>query len=333
MSTDNDLEPIEPDRAVELYLSQKTDDVSDRTVQAHEYRLKHFLRWCRTEEIENLNELTGRSLFEFREWRKNDGDLNEVSVRTQMTTLRVFIRFCESIDAVRQGLHEQVMVPSVGDDDVRDEYLAPERAEQILEYLHRYEYASLTHTIFSTLWHTSIRMGALRALDVSDFDSQEQYLRLRHRPEKGTCLKNGSTSERLIAINDETTRILKDWVENMRPSVTDEYGRSPLVATDQGRISGSHLRALIYSVTRPCYIEDECRCDGEYGYTGASKCDHSRSPHCLRKGSLTDHLRNEVPKDILSERADCSSDVLDRWYNQMTESEQMEQRRNALGLD
>lgn len=333
MTTDNDLEPIEPEQAVELYLSQKKDDVSDRTAQAHQYRLKHFIRWCRTKEIENLNELTGRSLFEFREWRKNDGDLNKVSVRTQMTTLRVFINFCESVDAVRQGLHEQMVVPSVGDDNVRDEYLAPDRAEQILDYLHRYEYASQTHVLFAILWHTSMRMGAVQALDVDDFDAQEQYLRLRHRPEEDTCLKNGSTSERLVAIDDRMTRLLNDWIEDMRPDVTDEYGRSPLIATEHGRISGSHLRSLIYSVTRPCYIKDECSCVEGYGYTAASKCDGSRSPHCLRKGSLTDHLRDETPKDALSERADCSSEVLDRWYNQMTESEQMEQRRNVFDFE
>jgi len=103
-----DLEPIAPQRAVDLSLAQREDGASDRTVQAHRYRLKHFVRWCGQEDLTNLNDLTGRRLYEYRLWRKDDGDLNPVSLRTQLSTLRAFVRFRESIDAVESGMHEEI---------------------------------------------------------------------------------------------------------------------------------------------------------------------------------------------------------------------------------
>jgi site-specific recombinase XerD len=106
-----DLEPIAPQKAVDLYLAQREDDASERTVQAHRYRLKHFVRWCEQEDLTNLNDLTGRRLYEYRLWRKDDGDLNPVSLRTQLSTLRAFVRFCESIDAVESGTHEEILLP------------------------------------------------------------------------------------------------------------------------------------------------------------------------------------------------------------------------------
>ena len=327
MTRSETLEALDPEHGVELYLAQKEDEASDRTVQAHWYRLKHFLRFCSESDIENLNELTGRTLFDFRQWRRDDGELNDVSLRTQLSTLRVFIQFCESIDAAETDLHEKIVIPSTGEKDVRDASIESDRVNDILDHLHQFEYASREHVVVKLLWTASLRIGALRALDVSDIDSEEECLRLRHRPECGTALKNGANSERLISVSNETLAVVVDWIEHNRPNVSDEFGRKPLIATDQGRMSDSGLRGLVYNITRPCYIDRECLCGDDFGYTSASKCPHSRSPHCFRKGSLTHYLRDDVPKDVLSERADCSTEVLDRWYNKMTESEKMEQRR------
>lgn len=44
--------------------------------------------------------LGGRQLHEFRLWRREDGDSNTVSEKTQMDTLRLFSRWLESIDCV-----------------------------------------------------------------------------------------------------------------------------------------------------------------------------------------------------------------------------------------
>ncbi|WP_115863887.1 site-specific integrase [Halorussus litoreus] len=87
-----------------------------RAHQAHWYRLKHFLRWCDEKNITNRNSLTGRKLYEYRTWRRNDGDLNTVSLRTQLSTLRKFIRFCETIDGVEDGLYDSIVLPTLDED-------------------------------------------------------------------------------------------------------------------------------------------------------------------------------------------------------------------------
>lgn len=141
MNDNNALEPITPKNAKELYHRQREGNVSDRTLQAHHYRLKHFIQWCDHEGIENMNNLTGRKLHEFRLWRKDDGDLKPVSLRTQLETLRVFIRFCESIDAVEQDLSEKILLPTMSkSDEQREEILRSDTAEEVLDYLRTFEY-------------------------------------------------------------------------------------------------------------------------------------------------------------------------------------------------
>ena len=107
------LEPIDPETALELYLTDKEAELAESSIQSHRYRLKHFLRWCEMEDIDNLNELTGRKIQQYRLWRRDDGDLSVASEKTQMDTLRVFIRWAESIDAVEQDLSTKVRSPSM----------------------------------------------------------------------------------------------------------------------------------------------------------------------------------------------------------------------------
>jgi len=69
------LEPIDPETAVELYLSDRQSEVTQATLDAHRSRLGFFVEWCEDEGIENLSALTGRRLHEYRLWRRNEHDL------------------------------------------------------------------------------------------------------------------------------------------------------------------------------------------------------------------------------------------------------------------
>lgn len=185
------LEPLEPERGVELYLKHREGEVAESTLNAHRLRLQHLLRWCSEQDIHNLNEITGRKLFEFHQWRKRDGELNRVSVRTQLSTLKQALKFWESIDAVELDLHEKVDIPELQDGDgVRTVQIGEEHVEQILEKLERFDYANLRHVIVLLLWRTAMRMGALRSLDVDDVNLEEGYLELNHRDQYVTPLKN-----------------------------------------------------------------------------------------------------------------------------------------------
>lgn len=233
--------------------------MQDATLRAHRARLKHFLRWSRQNDLDNTNDLDGRNLQDYRFWRKNDGDLNNVSLYTQMTTFRVFINWCEDFQAVTPGLNEKIRIPNLDeDDDVSERKLEPERALSILEYLEYFHYASRDHTMFRILFRTGVRTGGLRALDLSDYHSQDQYIEVKHRPEQDTPLKNGEKGERPIYLNAMTCQIIDDYLENNRIERVDEYGRKPLLTTNQGRLSPNTVRQRFYKITQPCFYTGNC---------------------------------------------------------------------------
>jgi len=116
------LEPISPAEAKEMYLDARKREVSESTLSGYHYRLKHFIRWCQeVEGLDNMNDLTGRKLQQFKTWRRDDGDLKPITLEGNLDALRVFIRWCESIDAVEPGLHEkfEALMPSLDKNEER----------------------------------------------------------------------------------------------------------------------------------------------------------------------------------------------------------------------
>lgn len=195
----DELKPTTPAEAVEWYLTERESEFSEKTQQNHRYRLDQFIEFCSEHEIENLNTLTGRDIHRFRTWCSKQ--IQPVTLRGYLQTLRVFLGFCASIEAVEPGMRERVELPTVDrEEEARDEHLETDRAQPILDHLERFAYASREHVALAIMWHTGIRLGSLRALDLRDFDPNEQCLDLRHRPESGTPLKNKKAAERSIAV-------------------------------------------------------------------------------------------------------------------------------------
>jgi integrase len=331
-----ELEELTPNEAVQMYLADKQSDSAEATVRSHRSRLGHFLEWCEENSIENLNTLSGRDLHRYKLWRQED--INKVTLKTQLDTLRVFIRFCEGIDGVRQDLSQAVKSPKLEDgDNQREVIVEQDSAEQILDYLNKYEYCTLRHVYAILLWKTGMRVGATRAVDVGDVDLDEMAIEVNHRPDSETPIKNKDAGERYIAISEDTTEVLRDWIEDRRPDVTDDHARKPLLATKHGRVHIETLRKYSYQLTRPCEIGHPCPHDRDpstceaIGFNDASKCPDSKSPHSWRRGHITYLLRQDTPKTVVSDRVNASPEVLEAHYNQMTEKEKMSQRRDYLG--
>lgn len=336
-----DLEPIDPETAVDLYLDHREPELSEKSLENQRYRLTSFVLWCRSEEIETMHELTGRDLHRFRVWRRkgeseNYGPVSKVTLRGILATLRKFLEFCAGIDAVESGMRERVLLPEIEPEEAsKDEKLNGDRAKELLEYLERYEYASRDHVILAILWHTGIRLGSLRSFDLEDFSKENRYLKLRHRPESGTPLKNGRAAERSIAIGEFYATVLQDYIDNNRHDVTDDHGREPLLTSAQGRLTATPIRRTVYEWTRPCMItdcphaEDPETCDF-MDRDMASSCPSSRSPHGVRRGSITNHLREGTPEEVVSDRMNVSKGVLDQHYDQRSEREKMEVRREFV---
>lgn len=331
------LEPIEPEHALELYLNDRQNSVTQATLYSHKSRLGHFVRWCGENGIENLNELSGRQLHEYRVWRRMEGDLAPATEKTQMDTLRVFIKWLESIDGVEQDLHTKVLSPTLsGNENIRDVMLDADRAKRVLDHLEQYEYASRPHVVLTLMWHTMMRVGAVYALDCDDYNPADQSIELVHRPESNTPLKNADEGERYVALSGDVCKILDAWLERRRPSVRDEHGRKPLISTPEGRAHRTTLRGDCYRYTRPCVVTGECPhkrtiddCEATE-YEKASECPSSVSPHALRRGGITHALSEEWPVRAVGDRANVSEEVLEKHYDNRSEQEKMEQRRKYL---
>lgn len=331
------LEPIDPETALELYLKDKQNELAEASLTGKKYRLQHFVRWCYEQGIENMNTPTGRQLHEYRLWRRDDGDLNKVSEKTQMDTLRVFVRWLEAVDGVEQDLSQKVLSPAITpDENSRDVMVDSDQASSVLSHLEKFEYAEVHHVALTLMWHTMMRTGGVHALDVDDYDAGEQFVKVRHRPDFGTPIKNKGDGERLVALSDDICDLLDDWLANKRPNVTDEYDREPMLASRHGRLSKTTIRTYVYRWTRPCAYGKECphdrepeTCEGS-GEHAASKCPTSVSPLAIRRGSITYSPNQDMPDKIVSDRANVSPRVIEQHYDRRTEREKMEQRRDYL---
>jgi integrase len=339
--TEGDLEPLGPAEAVNLYLDHREPELSEKSIENQRYRLNSFIEFCHEHGIENLNALTGRDLHRYRVWRRNGegddyGEISKVTLRSNLATLRVFLEFAAGIDAVEPGMRERVLLPEVkAEEAAKDEKLSEDRAKRILDHVNRFHYASRDHVILALLWHTGIRLGSLRAFDVGDFDPSAPCLELRHRPETETPLKNANGANRSIAVGEHYAEVLQDYIDHNRHDVTDEHGREPLITSEQGRLTETPIRRTVYKWTRPCMVadcpHDEDPDDCPYmNRDRASECPSSRSPHGIRRGAITKHLRDGTPEEIVTDRCNVSSDVLEQHYDRRSEREKMELRREFL---
>lgn len=333
--SDNELHALEPEQALQMYVTERceTDDISNSTERTIRSRAGMFIDWCQENDIETLRELDGMDLHQ---WRLETADgIAQRTLVSRLSTVRTFLRWARDVDAVASDLPQKIDIPDI--ETARERYLDTDKAGAILDYLRKFDYAGRDHVVIILLWRTGMRLGALRGIDLTDYDNQNHYVELVHRPETGTPLKNGERGERTVALSEDTCTVIDDYCKHNRVAKTDENGREPLLTTHHGRIGEVTVRRTVYRLTRPCVYAKECpenreieTCDAAQEYDIASQCPETVSPHDIRRGALTHMLRNDVPQQVVSDRCDVSPDILDKHYNQMTEREKMEQRRDYL---
>lgn len=330
------LEPLAPSTGKEMYLDERRHELTEATIQSHGYRLRQFVLWCEDDDIDNLNDLSGRDIHRFRVKRREEDGLATASMKGQLATLRMFLRFCGSIDAVTSGLDEKIILPTTTAEDAREELITAERAAKILDHLQQYRYATLEHALLEVLWHTGLRVGAGTGLDIDDYDPDEQSLELVHRPDSGTTLKNQGRGERFVALSERVCDVLDDWLAVNHPGVEDDHGRDPLFATQRSRLSKNRARSIAYQYTRPCVYSDRCPHDREIEEcearptSQAHRCPSALSPHPFRRGAITYHLQEDTPEPVVRDRMDVSMDVIGRHYDQRSPQEKLRQRRQYL---
>jgi len=355
----DDLQPLAPRQALEMWIDRQKAEKADETVQSYYYRVRQFVDWLDEEGIENLNDLTGRDVFRYDSDRRADG-LTKNALNTQLGTIKLFLDFCVDVEAVPPVLPAKVDVPTLSKAErANEEKLTANRAETILHKLEQFDYASRDHMLFALAWHTGARLGALRALDLDDcyltdddldrlahrdgLSDQEleqfdvPFVYFCHRPETDTPLKNQEDGERPVGLSEEIGQLLEDYIDVTRVEAEDEHGRKPLFSSQRGtgRMSKGAIRSRFNIITQPCrfgtcpHDRDTDTCEAlEHGYE--SRCPSARSPHRIRTGSITHHRDEGWPPEVLAERVNATPEVIRTHYDQPDLLKRMESRRSYI---
>jgi site-specific recombinase XerD len=215
---DNPAETITPRQARRQFLASKKGVVKDSTVRAYRFPTKHFVEYCENHGVETTSEINGYVIESWKQQRRSE-NIKIVTLHNNVKHLRVFVRWCETVDLVEQGLPDKITVPPLSDDEARsNDVLRLDHAEDVLRYLNTYEYGSRNHTLFQTLWHTGCRIGGALALDKGDFVQTREgaLLQFRDRKSAGTALKNASSGERDVTINKKLRQTLVDSKSNAK---------------------------------------------------------------------------------------------------------------------
>ena len=331
------LEDVDPETATEDWLMTEKREVTDRTLGNYKTVAKKWCQFCEEEDIESMAEVSGRTLMGFKQWRADQVKLSTVG--QNLSCLRRFINHCEKIEAVRSGLLSKVP-DARASDGTKDEKVDRETAVDVIEYLRKFDYGSRRHVIVELIWHTALRTGAVKSIDIDHcyLETDSAYIQLENRPHEDTRLKNGNKSEREVSINDGIAELIQDYIDHERFDVTDDYGRNPLFTTRQGRATKNTIRRDIRTATRPCEYGEQCpygeepvSCGAQSNRHKAGDCPGATTGHPLRRGSITHkHLDNDVPKRVVSDRCDVSQEILTKHYDRQTEEKKREIRREYL---
>jgi hypothetical protein len=176
------------------------------------------------------------------------------------------------------------------------------------------------------------RGGAVRALDVRDFDAENASLTFRHRPESDTPLKKGVDTERTVALPQATVDAIQAYITAERFDVYDDEGRRPLLTSQNGRPGTDTIRNWSYQATQPCLYRDcphgRQRASCEWTQASkASQCPSSRAPTAVKTGAITRMLNRGVDRDRIRYRAQT-----EQWenYDAASENERLEARDRGV---
>ena len=340
------LKPLSPDEAVQKFLANEQSELAPSTLSEYEGELDRFVDFCDQNDVKDSARFDGRVLHDFKIWRRDvandcDGSLSNKSMRDEMYLFRKFIRFLELIDAVTSQLHVKIEIPTLDPGEgERDIDFDSDKLNTILTHLKKYEYATREHAVWVLFAATGRRPSGLRALDCEDvyLDEEKAYIKFHHREggDNETRLKNKKGSENTINLSDSAAEVLKDYIDTHRIDA-EVNGRSPLLTTTHGRLSGSSIRKYVYKWSRPCVIGNECpedrnedECEAMESSDCASKCPFSKPPVALRHGYISNLRRQGVSLHTISDRCDVSEEIIEKHYSELSEEEKRELRRKEL---
>lgn len=341
MSDQIDRDPAEvtpPRKARQEFLQHKQETQKESTARAYKYPTRSFVEYIESEGVHATGEIAQRHVSGWMDQRRKN--VKPVTVHNNAKHLRVFLKWMAQRELIEWGIHERMEIPTIPEGgDVNDSVLREDHAQTTLEHVGTFDYGTVYHALFHTMWHTGCRISGAISLDLDDFkqDSEDTTLQFRNRKSTGTPLKNGDKSERNVTVSESLSQVLRDYTASRRLRKKDDHGRDPLFTVPGGRLSRQRAYKNIVAITRPCVTGEKCPhnreiddCEAAQRKQKAPSCPSSVSLHPVRKGAITNHINEGWPKEVLSERVDVSVEVLEKHYDFRRNERKRKSRKKYL---
>jgi hypothetical protein len=65
-------ESIAPREAIDLYLKDRNPEVTESTYRNHKYHLRRFIEWCDETGFDDMSEMTGKQIYEYKIHRRDE---------------------------------------------------------------------------------------------------------------------------------------------------------------------------------------------------------------------------------------------------------------------
>jgi len=321
--------------AVDLFIRRKRTEWKGETERTYRKGLAEFEEYAEESGIETVSDLNRWNVGGYTD-HLLDQDYARVTVASRQKKAKTWLKYLEGQGVIQLGLHLAIETLKLTDEEqTSDQQLAPEDAQQLLSfYRNSREWRGTTrHAMLEVIWHVGCRISGVRALDLSDYDPEAGDLKFRNRPDKGTRLKRGKTHERNVTLSETPNEVIRYYVARERPDIRDEHGRKPLFPSRQGRASDGAIRGWMYLATQPC-MAVECphghrRPNCEYvPRDSASRCPSTRSPHAIRRGSITWQRNLGFDEETVASRAAATPSVIRRYYDDPDYDDELAWRRD-----
>ena len=264
----------------------------------------------------------------------------DATIALHTSNIRAWLRWLHKRKSFDERVYRLLDKDELGlSPKARDEAFPKREAAAVLGTLREQRYGSHVHALLEFLWNAGLRIGEVRALDITDVDLTNNDLLVRHRPDEGTRIKNGDgddttngDGERDIMLHPRVCNALATYIQLNRHEVSDEAGRDPLFTTTRGRPARSTLRRWVYEATSCRWTDPELAgqtCDGSCD-PDSDVCSCSYYPHAIRRGAIVNHLSNNLRPDKAAERFDVSPDVIRKHYDPRSKARRKNDRSEAV---
>ncbi len=85
-----------------MYINDRRAEIADATIRSHRSRLNHWITYCNDHDIETLDERSPMQAHKYKAWRRDRGDINHVTLKTQLDTLRVHLKWANGCKSYRK---------------------------------------------------------------------------------------------------------------------------------------------------------------------------------------------------------------------------------------